>query len=393
MARVLIVGGGIAGMGVAHALVDKLGDRVEVSVVTKDTFYASGPSRPLLLSKEQSYDRIVRGYELAAAKGIRFVFGSVTRVDPDERVVEVVESPTRPITQHRLQYDYLVLAPGVVYDGSSITGFNENWYNVLNVYEMGKVDVLAQRIWSDDKGTVVVYAPKMPYRCAPAPSETTLAIDMVLRYRGVRGNFRIIHVDANPKPQPAVISDVLVSRFKEAGIELITSKEIVEIGPRYVVLNDGEKIEYTILAMLPPNRTPSFVTEAGLGNPWVEIRSPTDLRHPKYDDILSAGDAAKIPFPKNQEIAYESALYAANKLLEIMGAGVEPYSVRYAFVGWVYVGNLKGELKTESVQLTLDFTVKPPKGGKDPEPKAQYTEQKDRWEQSYLNKLFHAKPF
>ncbi len=392
MTRVVIVGGGIAGMGVAHALVDKLGDKVEVVVVTKDTFYASGPSRPLILSREQSYDRIVRGYEVAAAKGIKFVFGTVTRVDPDERVVELVESPTRSASTRKLQYDYLVLAPGVVYDGSKITGFNENWHNVLNVYEMGKVDVLAQKLWTETRGTVVVYAPKMPYRCAPAPSETTMAVDMILRHRGVRNNFRIVHVDANPKPQPAVISDVIMKRFEEAGVELITEREITEIGPNYVVLNDGERIEYTILAMLPPNRTPSFIIEAGLGNPWVEIRNPTDLRHPKYDDILSAGDAAKIPFPKNQEIAYESALYAANKLLEMMGAGVEPYSVRYAFVGWAYLGNLKGELKTESVQFTLDFTVKPPKGGKDPEPKAQYTEQKDRWEQSYLNRLFHQKP-
>ncbi|HID40544.1 MAG TPA: hypothetical protein EYP33_00110 [Pyrodictium sp.] len=32
--------------------------------------------------------------------------------------------------------------------------------------------------------------------------ETTLVRDTVLRHRGVRGKFRIVHVDANPELQP-----------------------------------------------------------------------------------------------------------------------------------------------------------------------------------------------
>ncbi len=389
--RLVIIGGGIAGMSVAHAVFDKAKDLVDITVVTKDPFYMTGPSRPLLLTNEQSYDRMIRGYEEAAAKGINFVFGTVARIDPAERVVEVVENPTRNPVTRKVTYDYLVVAPGVVFDGSSIEGYKENWYRNATVYEPGRVDVLKQRIWAATKGTVIVYAPKQPYRCAPAPAETAMAIYTVLKHRGVRENFRIIHVDANDKPQPPVIADVIKERYEKAGIELITSREIVEVGPDYVVLNDGEKLEYTILAMLEPNRAPRFIEEAGLGEKWFEVRSPQDLRSPRYDDVLAAGDAAKLPFPKNQEIAYESALFAANKLLEDLGAGAEPYSVQYTFVGWAYLGNLEGKLETESVQFGLNFTTKPPKPSKDPVPKRDYTLQKDRWEQSYLNRLYHPK--
>ena len=42
-----------------------------------------------------------------------------------------------------------------------------------SVYEPGRVDVLRSRVWSQNKGTAVVYAPPMPYHCAPAPAETT----------------------------------------------------------------------------------------------------------------------------------------------------------------------------------------------------------------------------
>ncbi len=389
--RVVIIGGGIAGMGVAHALKDKAGDAVEVTVITKDPFYMTGPSRPLLLTNEQRYERMIRGYEEAARKGIKFVFGTVDKIDPANRVVELVESPTRPAAATRVEYDYLVVAPGVVLDGTGIEGYRENWWRNANVYEPGRVDVLKQRIWTANEGTVIVYAPKQPYRCAPAPAETAMAIYTVLKHRGVEKNFRIIHVDANDKPQPPPIADVIKQRYEQAGIELITSREITEVGPDYVVLNDGEKLPYTILAMLEPNRAPRFIAEAGLGDKWFEVRSPQDLRSPKYDDVLAAGDAAKLPFPKNQEIAYESALFATNKLLEMLGVGAEPYSVQYAFLGWAYLGNLEGKLETESVQFGLNFTTKPPKASKDPQPKRDYTLQKDRWEQSYLNRLFHPK--
>jgi sulfide:quinone oxidoreductase len=177
----------------------------------------------------------------------------------------------------KLTYDYLLVAPGVVYDGSNIEGYDRFWWRNANVYEPGSVDVLRERVWTESKGTVVVYAPRQPYRCAPAPAETVMAIHTVLSYRGVRQNFRIIHVDANDKPQPPVIADVIAERYEQAGVELITSREIVEVTENYVVLSDGEKIEYTILAMLEPNRAPRFVADAGFGDKWFEVRSPTNL--------------------------------------------------------------------------------------------------------------------
>lgn len=390
--HVVVVGGGIAGMAAARTLIERVGDAVEVTVVTKDSFYMAGPSRPLLLTGEQSYDRITRGYEEAAASGMRIVYGNVTRIDPGERRVYYAESPTRSYTsttQSSLGYDYLILAPGVVYDGSSIEGYMEHWHRTASVYEPGRVDILRKRIWSQNKGTVIVYAPPMPYRCAPAPAETALTIDTVLRHRGIRSEFRIVHVDANPKLQPPPIADTLAAAYEEAGIEIITSQKIVEITANEVVLESGERIGYTILALLEPNRAPRFISEAGLGQSWVEVKTPEKPRSPRYDDVLAAGDAAKLPFPKNQEIAYESALYAANTIIEELGG--EPANVQYAFLGWVYMGNRQGQLETLSIQFGLNFARKPPKVSKDATPKRDYTLQKDRWEQSYLNRLFHPK--
>ncbi|MEM4864853.1 MAG: FAD/NAD(P)-binding oxidoreductase [Desulfurococcaceae archaeon] len=386
MKRVVIVGGGVAGITVAKTLLEgKM--LAEITVVNNTPHYFSGPSRPLIITQEQSLDRIVRSYEEVARRGIKVVVGTVYSIDPANRVVKLVGGYTSDGGLKELKYDYLVLAPGIVLDGSQITGYEKYRGNVLNVYDPGRVHALREKVWKAERGTVVVYAPKAPYRCAPAPTETALAIDAVLRYRKIRDKFRVIHIDANDKTQPPVLADVVAEIYKKQGVELVTGQEIVEIGENYVVTKSGEKYQYDILAMLEPNRAPKFITEAGLGGNFIDVRSPQDLRSPKYDDVLAAGDAAGLPFPKNQEIAFESALFAANKILEMEGLSYRA-SVQYAFLGWAYVGNPEGRLETLSVMFGLDFTSQPPKPTKDPQPKREYTERKDAWEQSYLKNLF-----
>jgi len=49
MKRVVIVGGGIAGLAVAKTLLDG-GLKAEIIVVTQAPHYFAGPSRPLLLT-------------------------------------------------------------------------------------------------------------------------------------------------------------------------------------------------------------------------------------------------------------------------------------------------------------------------------------------------------
>jgi len=383
--RVVVIGGGVAGVGFARALAQKAPGQVEVTIVTKDPFYMAGPSRPLILTGEQQSDRIMRGYE-EVAREARIVYGTVTRVDPAERKVFLAESPTRP-GGGVLEYDYLLVAPGVVLDDTGIEGLAERRHLNATPYEPGRVHTLRERLWSVKEGTVLVYAPPMPYRCAPAPAETTLLAHTILAHRGVRDKVQVVHVDANEKPQPPVIADVVERLFEEAGITLVAGRRIVEVADDHVVLDDGEKIGFTVLSLIEPNRAPSFIREAGLGDAWFEVRSPQDLRNTKYDDVLAAGDAAKLPFPKNQEIAYESALVAANNVLEDLGIP-EAFKVQYAFLGWAYVGNPQGRLETLSVRFGLNFATKPPKPSKDPEPRKEYTRAKDEWEQAYLRNLF-----
>lgn len=363
MARAVIVGGGIAGLEALHMLKNNL----EVVLITKNDFYISGPSRPLLLSDEQTLDRIVRGYHLL--RDVNIIFNEVTSIDLDERKVYLRDKT--------MDYDYLILATGVKYNYEKI-----GYQHIFNVYDIGRLVALKKIIWSIKRGTIVVSAPKQPYRCAPAPAETALTIDMVLRHRGVRKNVELIYVDANKKIQPPVIHDVWKERFERAGIEVHLDAEVSEVTENGILLNDGDVIKTDVPVVLPEN-----IGMSPLGKGYLEVRSPYDLRLKGYDEVFVIGELAKLPFPKNSEIASITAKIAAGQILELEGFGHKTKEV-YRFIGWAYAGNLDGKLQTESIKFELLFTENGPVGKKDPDPKYEHTQTKDRWEQAVLKKLF-----
>jgi sulfide:quinone oxidoreductase len=279
---------------VARELADK---GVSSTVVSLHDYYVSGPSRPLLLSKEQSLDRITRGYNFLP-KEIKMVYGRVERVELADRKVVLANG-------RELEYEYLVIALGLryAYDAIKIED------RVYNAYDLGKAFDLRNLIWNVTEGTVVVNAPKQPYRCAPAPPETVMTVDMVLRHRGVRDKVKLIYVDGNEKPQPPVIADVWLKLFEEAGIEYYLGKQVTEVTRDSVVLDDGSEIKADYKVILPPNKPVLFES-------WLEVRGPKDLRLKDYDDVFAVGDIAKLPFPKNAEVATQSAINASAKLLE-----------------------------------------------------------------------------
>ena len=102
--RVVIVGGGVAGLEALMALHDLAGDRVELTLVAPDPDFLY---KPLLV--EEPFDlgpaeRHALG-PLVEALGGDFVQEAATRVKPDEHTVELSDGSV-------LDYDFLIVCAG-----------------------------------------------------------------------------------------------------------------------------------------------------------------------------------------------------------------------------------------------------------------------------------------
>ena len=102
--RVVIVGGGVAGLETLLALDDLAGDRVSLTLVAPQPDFVY---KPLLVEEPFDLGPAERHElePLAAEKGARFVLSAVTAVRPEDHVVELDDGST-------LEYDYLVVCAG-----------------------------------------------------------------------------------------------------------------------------------------------------------------------------------------------------------------------------------------------------------------------------------------
>lgn len=110
------------------------------------------------------------------------------------------------------------------------------------------------------------------------------------------------------QPYPTVfgipeVDQELERKIAEYGIELRTNSELVSVDPasRTVSIRDTaagtiEELQYEVLNAVPPQSAPDWLTSTDLpaaGNQggFVEVDTET-LRHPRYANVWSLGDAA-----------------------------------------------------------------------------------------------------
>ena len=105
-ARVVVVGGGVAGATVAK-YVAKSSDAIEVTLVEPKERYTTCFFSNLYLAGLRSLESISHGYEtLFERYGIKVVRDSATGIDPVAKTVSVKGGAVLP-------YDRLVVAPGI----------------------------------------------------------------------------------------------------------------------------------------------------------------------------------------------------------------------------------------------------------------------------------------
>jgi len=120
MKRIVVLGGGFAGVAVARRLERKLRrDEAEIAIVSRDNFTLFTPMLPEVSSGGLE-PRHVATPVRAQLRRTTFVLGEITELDLAERYVEARHPLTNAMT--RLEYDHLVLALGSVTSTFGIPG-------------------------------------------------------------------------------------------------------------------------------------------------------------------------------------------------------------------------------------------------------------------------------
>jgi sulfide:quinone oxidoreductase len=310
----LVLGAGIGGIVAAETLRKLLPASDRVIAVDRDGQHFFAPSLLWLMVGERTPEEFSRPLDRLLRRGIEFRRGSVTRIDPARREVE--------IDGQSLRADALVIALGAEYAPEAIPGMAEAG---LCIYTMEGATAIRDALVRFSGGRIVILTAAPQYKCPAAPYETALLVEDFLRKRGVREKTTIEFFAAEPRPMFAAgpeLGAAVRGMVEARGIAYHPEHQVKEVDPvnRRISFANGASAEFDLLLYVPPHRAPAVVREAGLSNDsgWVPVDRHT--LQTQFENVYALGDITTIPLkmgrplPKAGVFAHAQAEVVAHNI-------------------------------------------------------------------------------
>jgi len=307
--RAVIVGGGISGAMCARTL-RKIAPDVEVVLIERNPTYVSGPSHVDYLVGLEDAKKVTVGYDGLVKEGVKVIRAAATGVRPAER---------RVLTPRGfVEYNVLLLATGLVPATHEIRQLLENQHMAPHAWTWAGTVELRKAVEAFRGGTFVIAVPPPPYKCPPGPYEVACLVDEFWKKKGVRAE--VVVLDANDRPQPPLLADLWRRVLADRGIVYKPSFKVVELDPsaRALVSDRGERQRFDLASVIPPQRAPLFIEEAGLGAPFVPV-DPATFRVRGQENVYAFGDVAASPYTKSAFTAFLQGRNAAYHIARALG--------------------------------------------------------------------------
>jgi sulfide:quinone oxidoreductase len=329
--RVVIVGGGVAGVEALLALSDLAGDRAALTLVAPEPDFLY---KPLLVEEPFDLGPAAR-YELqplAAEKGATFVQRAVKAVRPQDHAVDLDDGSA-------LDYDYLVVCTG----GRFVPAV-EGAITFPSGAEPFDPDAVLDRAESKHHRLVFIVPPGTTW------SLPLYEIALMTQRRAVDRGGAVKIAIVTPESGPlaifgptatAAVGDLLRGR----GIEVIANSSVRELGEDGIRLTPGDRALGPAEAVaLPVMEGPAIEGLPADEHGFIPVDDYSRVK--EVDDVYAAGDGTSFPI-KQGGLATQQADAAAEDIAHRIGAvpAAEPF--RPVLRGKVLTGD-------ESVSLQAD---------------------------------------
>lgn len=329
--RVLIIGGGTAGISVAARLA-RLGQK-DVALLEPSKHHYYQPLWTLVGAGEARVEDSVRDEADLIPSGVKWLHDAAAEVDP-------VRQEVRTRGGLRIGYDFLVVAPGIQLDWDKVAGLREalKTESVSSNYDVRLAPKTWRLIRRFQGGTALFTHPATPVKCAGAPQKIMYLAADHFRRTGILERSEVLFGSGaralfGVKPFAAVLEGVV----KRYGIDTRFEHDLVAVdGARreatFEAIREGKKervtLSYDLLHVTPPQSAPDFIKRSplawrdGASTGWVKADKYT-LQHPDFPNVFALGDASDLPTSRTGAAVRKQAPVLVDNLLAVM-AGRPP---------------------------------------------------------------------
>jgi sulfide:quinone oxidoreductase len=316
--RIVVLGGGFAGLESIFLLRSRLGDRADLTLVSDRPDFLFKPNTIYIPFGADPASLLIPLERPARKRDIRLVRGSVEAVDADARTVGA--------GGESLPYDFLVIATGSAMSPEEIPGLAAHAETIWTPEEMLSLgrrlqDVLA--LARDGGESTILFAVPPGNKCAGPLYEIVFMVETWLRRQGARDSVRLRWVtfeDAYIQAFGPKLDEVVEAEFAARGIAGTRSLPLVSVEAGEARFADGSTEPFDLFVAFPPYT--AGVRYDGL--PADErgfLRTEPDFRRVSGQErIYAPGDAGDFPV-KQAFLAFLQADAAAEAIAaEVTGA-------------------------------------------------------------------------
>ena len=340
-AKIVIVGGGLAGVATAARLTNSLSNPDITIIEPNPKSVSYQPGNTLIASGVYTKDDIMYETNDYLPKGVKLIADFAVEFDPDNNKLTTKSGEV-------VTYDFLVVAAGLKLDFGSIKGL-EAIGEAYTVGDASKIlDTFANTgacsIYTVD-GAVATWAamqkfvadaksgkkvkgvfsdPATAIKCGGAPKKIMYLTHSRLVEAGARANAELTFYPNGgkmfgvPEYHEAILQQFKDRDFKWnyahnlTGVDLENKtatfdhfwqekgeydKDLDEY--EMITKHEDVKVDFDFLHITPPQKAPDEIGKSALGSAkgWVPVNQET-LQHVKYPNVFAIGDIAAVPMGK-----------------------------------------------------------------------------------------------
>jgi len=344
--RILVVGGGFAGVECARRLERKLTPgEADIAIVAPFSYELYLPLLPQVAAGVLTPQSVAVSLRRMLRR-TRIIPGGAVGVDPQAKVCVIRKITDEIIDEH---YDYLVLAPGSVTRTFDIPGLTDHARGIKTLAEAAYVrdHVISQLDLADaatDQQERISRLQFVVVGGGYAGTETAACLQRVTssavkRYPRLNPNLIKWHlIDIAPKLMPE-LGDKLgrdaLDVLRQRGIQVSLGVSVAEVSEETVTFTDGRVLPCRTLIWTAGVAASPLIGTMDAETVRGRLATTADMRVPQFDGVFALGDAAAVPDlatgggavcpPTAQHAQRQGKACADNVAAALRGQTMHPY--------------------------------------------------------------------
>jgi sulfide:quinone oxidoreductase len=328
-AHIVIIGAGTGGLTTAAKLAQRL-DGAKITIVDGNKKHQYQPGFTLIGCGVFTPDEVTRNNADYIPDNVSWIQEMVAEYNPDSNFITTVSGK-------KISYDFLVVAPGIQLNWTSISGLEEDMLGRNGIGSIYHSPKIAEQTWHEVQrfvktgGVGLFTKPDGRIKCGGAPLKAIFLTESLSQDTGKRKDFDFVFLTGKHNlfsiPE---LNQMCIERCEEKTISRRCMHTLTAIDSdrklAYFRTEQGRKeFSYDYIHIVPPMSAPDNVKHSPLSwktgehsrAGWLEVDKFT-LQHRRYPNIFGVGDVVGTPHGKSGASIKKQAPAVAKNIINML---------------------------------------------------------------------------